>query len=366
MRARAAGVIVALVSLAVASAACTVDEPSGAPGPDASTTTPAPATTRSHPPSTRPTTTRPRPTAHPPRTPTECARRLVTRMDLRTRAAQLLMVGVESTSVEPPAAVSSAVAELGVGAVILTGRDPVAATSVRGLVDGLQQAAERSPAGVRLEVSTDQEGGQVQALAGEGFASMPSALVQGTSSPRALRRDAAQWGRELAAAGVTLDLAPVADVVPPGTSNAPIGDYDREFGRSVDAVAPAVRAFVRGMDAAGVASTIKHFPGLGRATGNTDTTAGVVDDLTTRHDPFLRPFVVGIEAGAPYVMMSTATYRRLDGDHIAAYSTDDHRRHAPRRHRLRRSGDQRRRRHRRERGRRPGRSARRPVRGGRR
>ncbi len=241
-------------------------------------------------------------------------------MDLPTRAAQLLMVGVESTSVEPPAAVSSAVAELGIGAVILTGRDPVAATSVRDLVDGLQQAAEGSPAGVRLEVSTDQEGGQVQALTGEGFASMPSALVQGASSPRALRRDAAQWGRELAAAGVTLDLAPVADVVPPGTANAPIGDYDREFGHSVDAVTPAVRAFVRGMGAAGVASTIKHFPGLGRATGNTDTTAGVVDDLTTRHDPFLRPFVVGIAAGAPYVMMSTATYRQIDGDHIAAYS----------------------------------------------
>ena len=184
----------------------------------------------------------------------------------------------------------------------------------------MQQLASTTQSGVGLEISTDQEGGLVQALSGPGFSEIPTALEQGQMTPAALQRAAHGWGQQLARAGVTLDLAPVVDVVPAGTSNAPIGDYDREFGHTPAAVAEDGAAFVRGMHAAGVGVSIKHFPGLGRASGNTDTTAGVIDDVTTESDPFLRPFAAGIRAGAPYVMVSTATYTRIDPDNIAAFS----------------------------------------------
>ena len=79
-------------------------------------------------------------------------------------------------------------------------------------------------------------------------------------------------------------------------------------------------AFLNGMRAGGVVPTIKHFPGLGRVRANTDTAAGVTDRVTRRHDPYLEPFRPAIDAGAPFVMMSTAYYSRLDPKHPAAFS----------------------------------------------
>jgi beta-N-acetylhexosaminidase len=74
------------------------------------------------------------------------------------------------------------------------------------------------------------------------------------------------------------------------------------------------------MARAGIATTLKHFPGLGWVGGNTDTSAGVVDSVTTRNDPYLAAFRDGIEAGAPFVMMSLATYTLIDPDRPAVFS----------------------------------------------
>ena len=101
-----------------------------------------------------------------------------------------------------------------------------------------------------------------------------------------LRGDAESWGREMSEAGVTLDLAPVADVVDPalGESNEPVGALDRGFGTDPRRVGQAVTAFVEGLDAGGVDSTLKHFPGLGRVRENTDF-AGAADSRTGVDDP---------------------------------------------------------------------------------
>jgi len=77
---------------------------------------------------------------------------------------------------------------------------------------------------------------------------------------------------------------------------------------------------VQGMHAARVQTAVKHFPGLGRVTANTDTTAGVTDRRTTRSDSYLRPFARSVRAGAPFVMMSTAIYSRIDARQPAAFS----------------------------------------------
>lgn len=243
-------------------------------------------------------------------------------MDLATRAAQLVMIGVPADGGDVPTATADAVVGLGVGGVILTGRTEVALDDVRALTDELQRLASQSRSRVGLEISVDQEGGEVQALSGPGFSSIPPALMQGELAPTALQRAATSWGNELTAAGVTLNLAPVVDVVPTGTVNAPIGAFHRQYGSTPPAVASDGSAFLRGMRAAGVATSIKHFPGLGRASGNTDTSTGVIDEVTTSWDPFLRPFAAGIRAGAPYVMVSTATYTRIDPDVIAAFSAE--------------------------------------------
>ena len=103
-------------------------------------------------------------------------------------------------------------------------------------------------------------------------------------------------------------------------SNPPIGAFDREFGYTTEVVGNHGRAFTEGMLAGRVVPAIKHFPGLGRVHGNTDTTAGVTDRVTRRHDTYLAPFEASIHAGSPVVMMSTAYYSRLDPQNPAAFS----------------------------------------------
>ncbi|MBI1375894.1 MAG: glycoside hydrolase family 3 protein [Frankiales bacterium] len=234
------------------------------------------------------------------------------------RIGQLFMIGIPSSGVTSEQLV--ALRDLSIGNVILGGNtddsvDEVGETTA-------EASAATTYAAVAPFVAVDQEGGSVQRLRGPGFSDMPSALHQGGEGAAQLRRDAARWGRELAAAGINLDLAPVADTVPSAHArdNAPIGRYGREFGHTPAEVATSVVAFVRGMSAAKVGTTLKHFPGLGRASGNTDTDSGVTDP-TRADDEHLGPFRAGIRAGAPFVMVSSATYPAIDPGHRACFSS---------------------------------------------
>jgi beta-N-acetylhexosaminidase len=194
---------------------------------------------------------------------------------------------------------------------------------LRGVSNSVQaQATSAATGGVRFFIAANQEGGLIQALRGPGFSTIPSAVVQGTMAPTALRRAATLWGEQLAFAGVNLNFAPVMDVVPAGTesTNLPIGALDRQYGSIPIVVARHGAAFIQGMAASGIATTAKHFPGLGRVRGNTDTVAGVVDTVTTPNDPYLDSFRGAIAAGVPFVMVSLATYTRIDPNHLAAFS----------------------------------------------
>jgi beta-N-acetylhexosaminidase len=250
-----------------------------------------------------------------------CADRVYSGMTQAQRIGQLFMGGVSAA--RPSATDLRTLRDYHVGSVMLTGRSSAGTEATRKVVDGFRgQADTVSGRRVGLMVSTDQEGGQVQVLSGPGFSTIPAALVQGSWSTSTLRSRAAGWAAQLKSAGVDLDLAPVADVVPAslGTRNAPIGRYDREFGHTPDVVTSHSGAFAAGFKQAHVMTTLKHFPGLGRVIGNTDTTANVVDSVTTTSSSYLDPFRAGIKSGAPFVMMSSATYSKIDAHHIAAFS----------------------------------------------
>ncbi len=234
------------------------------------------------------------------------------------RAGQLVMVAV--TPSESLTTLGNRVTRGDVGGVIYLGGWSDA-TAVKAAADTLQTAA--TGGGIRLLVAADQEGGQVQQLSGQGFGDIPSATQQGTMTPAALTAAATGWARDLRAVGVNVNLAPVADTVPAsiGTANGPIGHWHREFGATPDVVGPHVAAFIAGMHAGGVAATIKHFPGIGRITGNTDTSAvGITDSTASATDPFLTPFADGIAANTDLVMVSSARYPRLDPDNQAVFS----------------------------------------------
>jgi beta-N-acetylhexosaminidase len=238
------------------------------------------------------------------------------------RLGQLLMVGFDTNA--PRTALDEYVRDQHVGNVIYLGGweglEKVRSTSEH--LEGL--VGPESTGDVGLLIAADQEGGIVHQLRGDGFTRPPRALDQAALSPDELTAAAAGWGEEIAAAGVNVNLAPVADTVPEeiGTANEPIGRWGRQFGSDPAVVGEYVTAFLDGMAEADVVGIVKHFPGLGRVTGNTDFTAeGIEDTVATVDDPFLDPFVAGLEAGAGMVMMSSALYPNLDPDNQALYSS---------------------------------------------
>ncbi|WP_432172987.1 glycoside hydrolase family 3 N-terminal domain-containing protein [Streptomyces sp. Tue6028] len=251
-----------------------------------------------------------------------CADRTFRALTVPQRVGQLFMGSVRPSA--PDSTRIDLMRKYHVGSVFLAGRSSAGTTATNTLVQGLQAKAD-SAAGRRvgLLVATDQEGGQVQVLSGPGFSTIPSALTQGSWTTSKLRSEAAVWAEELKAAGVNLNLAPVADVVPEslGTANAPIGRYDREFGHTAATVAPHSDAFLAGSAQSGVLATLKHFPGLGNVRDNTDTTVNVVDTVTTRDSSSINTFGSGIKAGAPFVMISSATYSKIDANNRAAFSS---------------------------------------------
>ena len=250
-----------------------------------------------------------------------CAARTLAGMTDEQRVGQLFMLGVEGDSLS--AAETSAIVAHHFGSVFLVNTRTGGLATVRMLTTAIDAlATDSNTRGAGFLVAADQEGGLVQRLKGPGFSAIPPALAQGELSTASLQAQATTWGSELSAAGVNLDLGPVMDVVPPGAdaTNQPIGALQREFGHDPTTVGSHGAAVVTGMAQAGVATTLKHFPGLGRVVGNTDTTAGVVDSKTTPDDPYLAAFDAGIRAGAPFVMVSLATYSAIDPDRRAVFS----------------------------------------------
>ena len=301
-----------LVASATLFAGCTGASapPASVPGDSATLSSSAPTESRAPAGSATPssaTSSRP--------TPTECAAQVVAKLSPRQRAGQLVMVGVTNASASQLAVLR----RQSIGSVILMGQHTDGVRGVKRVTAKLAWKGQSLP----LLVAVDQEGGLVQRLKGTGFDTMPSAKVQATWSNATLQSRAARWGRQLTSAGVNWTLAPVADVVSANmvTRNAPIGRLGRGYGSDPATVAARVSAFVKGMESSGVITSAKHFPGIGRVVGNTDTTAAVKDTVTTTHDPYLRPFKGAIDSGAGSVMLSTVTYTRIDAKRPAAFSS---------------------------------------------
>jgi beta-N-acetylhexosaminidase len=285
-----------------------------------SSSTPLPTTTSTNP-APAPAPTRepiPGPTPAQPAEPSAVDLALA-EMDLPHRAAQLLVVGVGQ---DEYGAVAEGLVDLGVGGLFLKGRPTIAAGELAPVTAGWVSRTTGPPPWV----ATDQEGGAVRVLQGAGFPPFPSALDQAALPPDQLVATLTETGTALVTAGVTVNLAPVADLVDPAfaAQNPPIGRFDRQYGSDPAAVAGLVGAVVDTWTPLGVHPTLKHFPGLGAVTENTDTAALVVDATTTRTGAQVqvyRSVLAGREGAAlPFVMVSSATYQQIDPGAPAMYS----------------------------------------------
>jgi len=160
-----------------------------------------------------------------------------------------------------------------------------------------------------LVIAIDEEGGDVTRLEAAAGSSYPGNLALGAVDDVELTRAVARSiGAELAAAGIDLDLAPVADV-----NSNPINPVIgvRAFGPNAGLVARHTAAWVEGLQAAGGAPCVKHFPGHGATSLDSHLALPVVDE--DPHEGALEPFSAAIAVGVRAVMSAHIVVPTIDG-----------------------------------------------------
>jgi beta-N-acetylhexosaminidase len=240
------------------------------------------------------------------------ARDLVAAMPTGDKASTVLMPGFWGYDAEQPTAAEAArnqvmhgvgsaddaLAEHPFGGVFLRPEVIADADQVHTLTGELHEAGD-GPDGLPLLISIDQEGGVVQRLK-VGVPVVPSAASVGRrGDPSYARQVARDNGRTLRRLGVTMVMAPVADVDPDGRSVM----GSRTYSPDRDVAARMVTATVKGYLDAGVIPVVKHFPGLGSVSGDSHHALPEQSkSLAQLRQTDLVTFAAAIDAGAPVVM----------------------------------------------------------------
>jgi beta-N-acetylhexosaminidase len=226
-------------------------------------------------------------------------------MSVEQRAGMVIMAG-------PADAIDTTlVQDLELGGVILMGSGGDVdgtpggtPTQVAAVTAALQEQVPAGQSGAPLLIGVDQEYGIVTRLA-NGFTDFPGAQELGDIADTAVAVQqteavTAAAGRELAAVGVTVNFAPVADVAPTSGDSGVAG---RMFGSDPGRTGQLVAASVRGYQSGGVAATLKHFPGIGRLSQDTHVELPTYSSSCAEWNATEAvPMQAGIDAGAALVM----------------------------------------------------------------
>lgn len=214
------------------------------------------------------------------------------------RAAQLVVVPVEETDVQ---AILPSI-QMGVGGIILFG-----SSAPTNLHSQLLTVESQSLDNIRPFVMTDEEGGEVQRMAKlVGSLPWPRTMAESISLAE-VRQLATSLGQKMLANGATMDLAPVLDLASgPGPDDLHT-DGPRSFSPDSQIATEYGLAFAQGLQAGGVVPVVKHFPGEGNASANTDISPASTPPITTLEQSDLLPFEAAIKAGLPAIMVGNAS-----------------------------------------------------------
>jgi beta-N-acetylhexosaminidase len=224
--------------------------------------------------------------------------------DLKRRAAQVVVTPAEENNVLAARPLVAA----GVGGIILFGSHAPLALPTE--LATLRRTAPGSPPPL---IMTDEEGGGVQRMANlVGSLPWPRTMAA-TMTVAGARSVAEHVGRRMRAAGVTMDLAPVLDRSDSPGPDAAHPDGLRAFSIKAPVTTAYGLAFALGLQDGGVVPVVKHFPGLGQASYNTDSGPAFVPPLPVLNTASLRPFKAAIAAGLPAVMVGNVSIPGLTG-----------------------------------------------------
>src|SRR5690348_9496694 len=132
------------------------------------------------------------------------------------------------------------------------------------------------------------------------------------------RQQGAAAGQALLGLGIDCDLAPVADV--PQSADSFMYQEGRTWSFDPALTSTLANAFARGLESARDVPAMKHFPGLGLATQDTDSFVVTISNPLGELAPGLQPYTAAIATGIPMIMLSNATYTALDPVNGAGWS----------------------------------------------
>ena len=227
---------------------------------------------------------------------------------------QKLIVRMDGTT--PSADLLGRIRRGEVGGVILFGANITTRAALVALTAELHRAATAGGQ-PRLLIAVDQEGGAIKRIPWAPPTLSPPAMGR-LGSVSVARTQGQQTGTALKALGIDIDLAPVADV--PASTSSILYRQGRTWSFSASRTASLASAFSAGLESAGVAPSMKHFPGLGFATLDTDRSLVSIRASRTALAPGLLPYRAAIAGGLPLVMLSNATYAAWDPYAAAGWS----------------------------------------------
>ncbi len=223
--------------------------------------------------------------------------------ELYRQCARMVMAGFPGTS---PTDELNRLIDDGLFGAILFKRNVVEARQVAALNRALKERAGRA-----FLVAVDQEGGRVARLQGPPFTRLPPMRVLGERGDDAqIERAGKLLALELAATGFDWDFAPVLDV-DTNPKNPVIGD--RSFHRDAEKVARYGVKLARGLEAGGIASCGKHFPGHGDTHEDSHhKLPRLPHDLARLRAVELVPFRAYAEAGLASLMTAHVIFEAVE------------------------------------------------------
>ena len=232
-------------------------------------------------------------------------------LSIEEKVGQMMMVGFHG--ITAPAHILEWLSTGRIGGVYLFARNIESPAQVKALIDECHAAAKYP-----ILVGIDQEGGIVARLR-EGFTESPGAMALSASGDLQLTENMAYvMGQELLAMGINWNFAPVADITH-NINNPSVGT--RSAGTDKHLVAKVVQAHIRGFQGAGVAATVKHFPGLGNTAVDThDALARISGSIDYLYEQDLIPFRAAIDENVACVMTTHVLFEALDSEHPTTLS----------------------------------------------
>jgi beta-N-acetylhexosaminidase len=226
----------------------------------------------------------------------------------RDKLAQLLMVGIKDAD-----DARAVVANYHVGGIFIGSW-----TDLSMLTNGALTDIARTAGPLPLAVSVDEEGGRVSRL---------KSLIGPTPSPKELAQSqtaqyvhdlALERGRQMHGLGITVDFAPVVDVVSGAPDDSVIGN--RSFGSDPNVVTAYAGAYAQGLRDAGLLPVLKHFPGHGHGSGDSHKGGVTTPPLSELETNDLVPYRTLVTASPVGVMVGHLQVPGLTGDDPASLS----------------------------------------------